>query len=253
MKIDFGKAWDNSLMFLKDLKNWQQFMLGLILSFILFVFVAKDSIERYIEKKAELKIETLRKEERIQRQKDSLNVKNANKFWKKAVDDELELRAICDKMEEYFDGETQISVFKLHDHGDVLAPENNPRVTVKWSTLVKIQEAYQNEPVYTGGLWAMQQADEKGFIYMENLEEYPNYWKGREKAFHETIDSKSAGYIFIKDIVRDNIVVSKWYIGIHWRVENPYENPYLVRIKLERFSNLLYDLIYTAPKEFRVD
>lgn len=243
----------NAYLFLRGLKNWQQFILGLMLSSTLLYFVGQGSIDAYIKHQSELELEKLKSEERNKARRDSINFKDAQIFWEKSIQDELAIRSICDNMEDFFVDATQISLLKLHDHGDVLAPENNPRNTVKWSTLNKITDSYQNEPVYTGALWAMNEADEKGFIYIPLLEAEPNYWRGREKAFHEEIGSKSTAFIHIKDIKKNSTLISKWFIVIHWDKESPYNNPYSLRIQLERFKRLLEPKIYIAPERLRTD
>jgi hypothetical protein len=243
----------NAYLFLRGLKNWQQFVLSLILAATLIYFVGRESIDGYIKHKSDIEIEKLKQNDQEKKRKDSIHFSKAQQFWEQSIKDELYIRKICDNMEDYFENETQISLLKLHDHGDVLAPENNPRVTVKWSSLFDIQDTYQNQPVYTGALWSLNEADEKGFIYLPKVEEVANYWKGREKAFHESIGSKSAAFMFIKDIRKDNAIVSKWFIAIHWELESPYPNPYLLRIQMDKFKTLIESKIYIAPEHLRAN
>ena len=59
--------------------------------------------------------------------------------------------------------------------------------------------------------------------------------------------------LILKDVVKDNVIVSKWYIAVHWGTENPYQDEFQLRIILERFKNLINNKIYIAPEHLRVN
>ncbi|PHQ27698.1 hypothetical protein [Leeuwenhoekiella nanhaiensis] len=223
----------------------QVFLAGAIV-LLVGIWIMKNTIDKVIDQSFErrdVEIEIQRERERLN---DSINKVKAAQFWKQSLDDELEIRDICQRYERYFEGETQISLFKLHDHGDPLAPENNPMVTVKWSSLSEIQDSYQSEPVYTGALWMLRETLQNDFVYVPDVTQVDNYWKGREKAFHESIGSKSTAFIYIKETNS-----SRWFIAIHWNISNPYANEDLIRLQMERFANLIKPLIYDVPEHLK--
>lgn len=225
---------------------WVRVAIAFILCLILSLWVMRESIDNYMTLESKQRIIELEAYDARQAVLDNIEAVNreaeAKDFWERSLDDELKIRSICNRYADYFDRETQISLFKLHDHGDPLAPENSPMITVKWSTLNEIQDNFIEEPAYTGALWILAETLKKGFMYLPDVELEPNYWTGREKAFHQSIGSKSTAFVYVK--FTDS---SRWFIAIHWDQVEPYSNPYLLQIRLEQFANLVSEKIYDVP------
>lgn len=232
--------------YLSGLPMWARVTIAFILCLVLSLWVMRESIDNYMTLESKQRIIELEAYDARKEVLDSIRAvqreAESKVFWEKSLDDELKIRSICDKYADYFDHETQISLFKLHDHGDPLAPENSPMITVKWSTLNEIQDNFIAEPAYTGALWILANTIKEGFVYLPDVEQVPDYWTGREKAFHESIGSQSTAFVYVKPT--DS---SRWFIAIHWDSKDPYSNPYLLQIRLEQFANLISEKIYDVP------
>ena len=234
--------------YLSALPIWSRVILAFALCLVLSLYVMRESIDKYFDNSTKERMAEQERENQRKEILDSIYEIQAREFWQTSLDDELTIRKICSQYEDYFDKETQISLFKLHDHGDPLAPENNPMITVKWSSLNEIQDNYIEMPAYTGALWILKETMQKGFVYLPSVAMEPNYWIKREKAFHENIGSKSTAFVFVKGT--DS---SRWFIAIHWNVEQPYENKDLLQLRMEQFAKRISPLIYDAPKHLKND
>lgn len=234
----------------KALPVWSKIVMSMIILFIagvsIFMWQGDDLMNKAIDKYYEEKnIESLIYTER-ERIFDSINEIQLARFWKKSLDDELEIRELCERYVRLLDGETQLTLYKIHDHGDPFSPNSNALITVKWSSLNVIQDNYQEEPIYTGSLWASKQAIEDTFVYMPDIDSVPDYYRGREKAFHDDLGSKSGLFMHVK-----NTEDGRWFVAVHWNRKNPFVDSSIPRIKLGRLRSGLRPLIYEVPRQFK--